>query len=326
MDVGRPVLPVGEVEERGTRGRLVVAGLLLEARLRQLVPGQGLHHELVVGHVLVEGPDQVVPVAVDIRHGVVRLEGLGLRETHHVHPVPRPALAEVGRGKEPIDHLLVRLRRIIGEEGGQLLLGRGEPGERQRHPAQKVLLPRHRRGLPSLLLDLGEKEAVHLVDRPAPVPDLRHLHLGHRLHRPPHLALLEIELVLQDLLPDRLRARIGCAALHPLAQVGHLFRGQGGLGRHGVEVRIALDHPDQDALLRLARHDDRSAVASLHPAGLAVEEQAALDLLRIRRMALVALLREDRTNLRLEEGEVRRRQVFRGRWRNQRSAQAQREK
>src|SRR5262249_35739832 len=64
----------------------------------------------------------------------------------HVEPVPPPALAVVRRREQPVDHLLVRIRRFILDERADLLRRRRQPRNIQPHAAHP--LPFRRRAAP----------------------------------------------------------------------------------------------------------------------------------------------------------------------------------
>ena len=67
------------------------------------IPGEVFLQEPVIGHVLVEGADEVVAVLPGVSDGVVGLMAARLRVAHEVHPVARPTLAEVGGGEQLIN-------------------------------------------------------------------------------------------------------------------------------------------------------------------------------------------------------------------------------
>ena len=75
------------------------------ARAGQQVAGQVLADELIVGHVVIESADQVVAILPGVGNCKVELVALRLGVAHHVEPMPRPALAIMGRVKEAIDDL-----------------------------------------------------------------------------------------------------------------------------------------------------------------------------------------------------------------------------
>ncbi len=96
--VAQLVLPLHLVQERvlplhpvpRTRHDEAGGGVLAHG-----VAGELLEDEAVVGFVVVEGADDVVAVMVGVGPLVVRLEPVRIRVSHHVEPVPGPALAEM---------------------------------------------------------------------------------------------------------------------------------------------------------------------------------------------------------------------------------------
>ena len=57
---------------------------------------------------------------VGVQDRVVELVPAGLRVTHPIHPVPRPTLAEVQRGKQLVDHLAKRIGGSICQKHSTL--------------------------------------------------------------------------------------------------------------------------------------------------------------------------------------------------------------
>ena len=72
---------------------------VVDPGLLQQIAGHVFPDQLVKGQVLVEGPDQIVPIAPGSQQLVVPLVAIGLPEAHQVHPVPRPPFSQVGRGE-----------------------------------------------------------------------------------------------------------------------------------------------------------------------------------------------------------------------------------
>ena len=128
--------------------RLVEALRRVEARLLQQIAGDVFRDELVVGHVGVEGADDVIAVLVGVGDGVVELVAARLAVAHQVEPVPRPALAELRRRQQPIDHLLVGVRRLVLDEGVDLLRRRRQADQVEGHAAQQSALVGGRRRAP----------------------------------------------------------------------------------------------------------------------------------------------------------------------------------
>ena len=118
--IGGQVAVVDEPPVGGGEDRLVQAPLRIQAGLEQ-VARHVLPDEAVVGEVLVEGADQVVAVA--IREGDLRvpLGAVGVGVADDVHPVPRPALAEVGGGEQAVHEALVGVGPRVGLEAPELL-------------------------------------------------------------------------------------------------------------------------------------------------------------------------------------------------------------
>ena len=84
-----------------------------------------LADQVVVGNVGIQRPDQVVAVAPRLGHVGVALAPVRLGVSHQIHPVTRPALAEVRRAKQTLDYIFHGLRRIIRYESVDLALRRG---------------------------------------------------------------------------------------------------------------------------------------------------------------------------------------------------------
>ena len=70
--------------------------LMVNSRPGEQVAGDVFTDQLVEGHVLVEGADQVIPVPPGVVDLVVPLVSVSLGEMDDVHPVPRPAFTEMG--------------------------------------------------------------------------------------------------------------------------------------------------------------------------------------------------------------------------------------
>ena len=87
----------------GAQDRFVVLSARTESGRGEQIPGEVFLQEPVIGHVLVEGADEVVAVLPSVGDAVVGLMAAGLRIAHQVHPVARPTLAEVGGGEQLID-------------------------------------------------------------------------------------------------------------------------------------------------------------------------------------------------------------------------------
>ena len=103
----------------------------VEAGGGKLVAGEVLADELGVGDVGVEGADEVVAVVVGAVDFVVPIIAESFGETHEVHPVAGPLLAEVGGAEEAVDLALVGSRGLIVFKKIDLERGGREAGENE---------------------------------------------------------------------------------------------------------------------------------------------------------------------------------------------------
>ena len=216
-------------------------GHLLFARgVRQEVARKLLDRELVVGHVAVErGDDPVAPrphpaQAVDVI--AVRV-GIPCR----VQPRHRHAFAIAWRLQELVDPLLVRVRRLVGQERVDCLEARRQPGQVVGEPSQQRGAVSLRGRLQSLALESRQDESIDRVADPARLPGRDGRQLGTlRWHvRPVRIPL--------------------CPLVDPPAQQIDLFwrEGMAGLGRRHSFVRIRIGDPlNEKAVRRVARNDD----------------------------------------------------------------------
>ena len=153
-------------------------------------------------------------------------------------------------------------------------------------------------GLDPFGFQLCQHEVVEFLHRPGSV-----LHRGgrlllERLKGPVVASFLDIDLAL-DQPRGIFVTRVGGTHLHPLLERGNFRIGKLSLGRH-FHFLVA-DRLDQQALVRIARDDRRTVVAAHLPALLAVQHQPALNRFGVFRMALVAMLHQQRADFRLEE-------------------------
>ena len=143
------------VESWGPSLRKPVAMSLSASRRRagaieHLVSGELLPDELVVGPVLVEGPDDVVAVAVHVGTELVPLVSVRVCVADDVEPVPRPVLAVARTREEALDESLVGARKSIGKEGIDFRRRGGQPRDPEGQAADRAYggPPRGRAGGP----------------------------------------------------------------------------------------------------------------------------------------------------------------------------------
>ncbi len=177
---------MGDPEEAAAAGDEAHGGEVGGIRGCDLVGGDLEEEELVVGEVLVEGADDPVAVGVSVDEAAL-LAGVdvafGVGVAGDIEPVAAPAFAVVGAVEEAIDEAFDGggVEGIagggVGEgfagEGLDLVEGRREAGEGGVGAADEGSGVGGREGLAALGFELGEDEAVEVVDRPAGVLDGR---------------------------------------------------------------------------------------------------------------------------------------------------------
>ena len=290
---------VGLAAEGEEAGRDQLVGAAAVVLRRQQIAGDLLADELIVRLVGVEGGDDVVAIAPGLGIGEVGLAAR-LGEAGHVEPVPPPALAEAGRGEQPVDDRGEGVGRAVREEGVDLL-GRGRE-------ADQVEVTRRRSVDRSASATGASPRASSAARRKRSISpsgqsacftgggsDL----FGGRNDQN-SFPLRQI---------DRGARRgggrpgpgIGRAHLHPRFEVGDDRVGELRLGRH-LEIFVAVaDRLDQQAFVGVAGHDRRAGVAALAKALAAVEAEPAPQFLGGARVALAALRHQHGPDLRLEE-------------------------
>ena len=125
------VAEFAEAEGGGADFGFVEVGGGVEAGGGKLVAGEVLADELGVGDVGVEGADEVVAVVVGAVDFVVPIIAESFGETHEVHPVAGPLLAEVGGAEVAVDLALVGSRGLIVFKKIDLERGGREAGENE---------------------------------------------------------------------------------------------------------------------------------------------------------------------------------------------------
>ena len=180
-------------EVGGPDDRFVGPPVRVEARRRQQVAREMLPDQLVVRDVAVEGADEVVAVPPGERDVGVALAAVRLAVAEQVHPVARPALAEVWRVEVAVHQVGVRRWRPVAGEPRDLGRGRRQPPQIERQAADerravgvrgrgesRLLEPRQdepvgRRRRPGLVIHGGRVRGLHRLPRPVRAPPLRQI-------------------------------------------------------------------------------------------------------------------------------------------------------
>ena len=132
----------------------------------ELVAGELLGEEAVVGLVGVERADDVVAVAPGVGANGILAIAVRLGIADQVEPVPRPSLAVPRRGQQAVDQALVGIGRIVGEERVDFLGGRGQPGQVEGRAADQGRLVGLGGGGQAVLEERLEDESVDRVALP----------------------------------------------------------------------------------------------------------------------------------------------------------------
>ncbi len=133
--------------------------------VRQHIARNLFHRELVIGHVTVKCTDHPIAPRPHLSRAVdvisVRVGIAGEIEPLHRHP-----LTVMRRGEQPIDHLVISIRRIIGQERIQLSRSGRQSGQIECHATQQNRLIGFGRRMQSLLLELCQHEIVNRSSHP----------------------------------------------------------------------------------------------------------------------------------------------------------------
>ena len=100
----------------------------------QLVARQLPANKLIERHVVIECPDDKVPIVIGMRPIVILLKTKTLGKPRYIEPMPCPSLTKVGALKQPIDEPFIRIGRIIRNERLNLLGRRRQTGGNQEDP------------------------------------------------------------------------------------------------------------------------------------------------------------------------------------------------
>ena len=244
----------------------------------QQVAAQLLDREAVERHILIEGIDD--PIA--IRPGlavVVEMDAVGVGIAGGIEPVAGPMFAPLRRLHQPLDELLIGIRRFVVDERLDHLRRRRQAGQIETQPPGQGAAIGLGGGLQTPLLQSGQDEAIDRVAGPALA-----VHRGQggprgRDERPERLVFgpgrdpcLEFLLLYRrELLVDRWR-------------------------RHHFVFIGGEDAVDHLALVRLAGRDGPRLDGHLAP----VETQAGLSRGTIRPVAGKAVLGQDRPDFPIE--------------------------
>ena len=251
----------------------------VDSRMGKKIAGDLFAQELVEGDVSVEGPDQVVPEAPRSFGRDVPFIAVGVGVTYDIHPMPRPAFTEVGRGQQAIDRVGVSARARVAQKGADILGFGRQAGQHEAKPAQKSGAAGSLRGGEAVLFKLREDETVDVLIRPLFLLDTGNRRAHNGLQTPPAAPLAER--LLPRLLDDRRCrgriARIGRPHAYPTLErrndSGSQFLAP---QRHRRRGALMPDGSNERAQVDIAGYDRRPGHASLLPTAAVVEPQVPL--------------------------------------------------
>ena len=276
-EVGQAVPGLVVHHSQETGGDQVVHGFPgedgLPGQVCQLVPGQLLQQEAVVGLAGIERANDVVPVAVGVR-------AVGI--AHQVQPVAAPALAVAGRVQQPRNECFVGGRIGVGQEPPNLLGFRRQSGQVKAGSPDQGEAVGFGREAESLFLEPGGNEGIHWVAQPGWIDRAGQGRWGcsWRLEGPEAAVFVAHKRIgpvsLMPIIPIHFQGAQGDPADELLQSPG-THRPQAGLhfsftGRHFP----GPDPLNDQALVGITGHDYRTRSPTLQHGGLAAQVQARL--------------------------------------------------
>ena len=230
-------------------------------------------HELVIRHIVIQGSDQIIPVAPCVRDIVVPFVAVRFRKSHDIQPVPRKPFAELRRCQQAIDQMCIRAVVVLlagfnkrcdiiwlRRQASQYKTRTADQCFRRRQPDWRNPLGPH--SMPQKPID---RRAV-----PCDIHDFRHWWISHRLQTPPLTSLSKRLLPrLPNRRPTDFRAWVERTALHPGFEIRNLRRRQlaaGVRGRH-LQIRIIpVDGLDEQTRSQIVRHNRGPGISTAFPA------------------------------------------------------------
>src|SRR5688500_15911962 len=139
----------------------------------KLVSGQLFLDKAVIWFVLIEGLDDVVAIAPDVRPVYVRPEAFAFGVPGKIEPVARKPLP-IGRGgQQPVDYFLIGIRRCIGDELANVFRSGRQSGHVQTRAAKQRDLVSRGIQAQALTFEFGEYEGVDRIARRSTILDCR---------------------------------------------------------------------------------------------------------------------------------------------------------
>ena len=244
----------------------------------QLVARDLLQQESVVGFVVVEGSDDVVPVAVGMGPQIVGMDlSFGVGVPGRIQPVSAPAFPVLRGIQQPVDQPFIGLRVGVPVVGPDFVGGGRQAHQVQvgaAHQGQAV--GRGSKTEPAGL-QLFQQKGVDRVPDPIPLGDSGRGRPSGRLQGPELRGFLLVGGSLGGSRGPVWRV-FRCSVGNPAAQFLQLGRGNGADAESGIVLGrrhlLGLDALQQQAFLGLARNHGRPRLSPLQDAGASAQVQA----------------------------------------------------
>ena len=105
-NIGWPMSGIVKVPKACANDRFVVLFFGVTPGIFEEVSGEVLTDKIIIRHILIECPDEVVPVFMGMIDPEVEFMSIGVGVPDKVHPVAGPLFSKMRRSKQFIDNLL----------------------------------------------------------------------------------------------------------------------------------------------------------------------------------------------------------------------------
>ena len=275
----------------------------------QFVASKLLDQKAVVRFVALERVDDVVAKAPSFGFRRVAFVAMRLGIADEIEPMPTPLLSVLGRLQQPINQLLVSLRRAVRDEVIDVLSARRQAGEVVAHATNQSRFLRRLAGRKSRRFELCEDVGIDRITHPVGSFDRRRIEPTNRLIGPiRRVSRLRLGLFFGfDAVVRSARPRK--AALHPLRQHVDLLASELAGRRHLKPIADVVDGLHEHAFRRLLDVDRKAQFAALEHAFATGQPEAAANF-RLAAMTLEAVRFEHRQHVLLKELDVLGRELF----------------
>ena len=121
LGVGRGVHGLVKIPKTRPDNGLVEFALGIKSRLIHQISGNVLDQKLVVRQVVIESPDQIVPVFMGMLQGVIEFVPASLGITNQVHPMTGPLFSEMGTDQKFVHDLVEGIGIRVVQKGFDLI-------------------------------------------------------------------------------------------------------------------------------------------------------------------------------------------------------------